>query len=454
MGDNEITLDAVLENSFDGIYITDGEANTIKLNKAYENITGLKKDEVLNKNMKDLVKNNIISKSGSILAIKNKKPVTLCQEFKTGKKAIISSSPVFDKKGNVIMVVTNVRDMTEIYRLREEMEEKERHTSKLNAELEIIKTKVAKRNDIVAVDKNTLNVLHLANKVSVLDTPVILFGETGVGKEVFAQYIYRNSSRSKERFIKVNCAAIPQNLIESELFGYASGAFTGADKNGKMGLFELADKGTIFLDEVGELPIEMQSKILRVLQEKEIRRVGSPKSILIDVRVIAATNRDLKEMVINKTFREDLYYRLVVFPITIPPLRDRVEDIEPLVKIFTEKINNKYRFNKSFTQEAIQLLKDYHWPGNIRELVNVVERALIISSREQIYSSELPMSEKKDVNIVLRSSKNLKDILEEIEFEYISAAYEEYKNVRDAASSLGMDASTFVRKRKKYLKNE
>lgn len=454
MGDNEITLDAVLENSFDGIYITDGEANTIKLNKAYENITGLKKDEVLNKNMKDLVKNNIISKSGSILAIKNKKPVTLCQEFKTGKKAIISSSPVFDKKGNVIMVVTNVRDMTEIYRLREEMEEKERHTSKLNAELEIIKTKVAKRNDIVAVDKNTLNVLHLANKVSVLDTPVILFGETGVGKEVFAQYIYRNSSRSKERFIKVNCAAIPQNLIESELFGYAPGAFTGADKNGKMGLFELADKGTIFLDEVGELPIEMQSKILRVLQEKEIRRVGSPKSILIDVRVIAATNRDLKEMVRNKTFREDLYYRLVVFPITIPPLRDRVEDIEPLVKIFTEKINNKYRFNKSFTQEAIQLLKDYHWPGNIRELVNVVERALIISSREQIYSSELPMSEKKDVNIVLRSSKNLKDILEEIEFEYISAAYEEYKNVRDAASSLGMDASTFVRKRKKYLKNK
>ena len=454
MGDNEITLDAVLENSFDGIYITDGEANTIKLNKAYENITGLKKDEVLNKNMKDLVKNNIISKSGSILAIKNKKSVTLCQEFKTGKKAIISSSPVFDKKGNVIMVVTNVRDMTEIYRLREEMEEKERHTSKLNAELEIIKTKVAKRNDIVAVDKNTLNVLHLANKVAVLDTPVILFGETGVGKEVFAQYIYRNSSRNKERFIKVNCAAIPQNLIESELFGYAPGAFTGADKNGKMGLFELSDKGTIFLDEVGELPLEMQSKILRVLQEKEIRRVGSPKSILIDVRVIAATNRDLKEMVRNKTFREDLYYRLVVFPITIPPLRDRVEDIEPLVKIFTEKINNKYRFNKSFTQEAIKLLKDYHWPGNIRELVNVVERALIISSREQIYSSELPMSEKKDVNIVLRSSRNLKDILEEIEFEYISAAYEEYKNVRDAASSLGMDASTFVRKRKKYLKNK
>ncbi len=451
MNDNELTLDAVLENSFDGIYITDGEANTIKLNRAYETITGLRRDEVLDKNMKDLVKNKVISKSGSIIAIKNKKSVTLCQEFKTGKRAIISSSPVFDSEGNVIMVVTNVRDITEIYRLREEMEEKERHTSKLNAELEIIKSKMAKNEGLVAVDKNTLNVLHLANKVSNLDTPVILFGETGVGKEVFAEYIYSNSSRNKERFIKVNCAAIPQNLIESELFGYEGGAFTGADKNGKMGLFELADKGTIFLDEIGELPLEMQSKILRVLQEKEIKRVGSPKSIAIDVRVIAATNRDLKEMVKDKSFREDLYYRLVVFPITIPPLRERIDDIEPLVNIFTEKANKKYRFSKSFTKEAIELLKAYSWPGNIRELVNVVERALIISSREQIYSSELPMSEKKDVNLVLRSSKNLKDIVEEIEYEYISAAYEEYKNVRAAAESLGMDASTFVRKRKRYL---
>lgn len=452
MGDNEITLEAVLESSFDGIYITDGDANTIKLNKAYENITGLKREEVLNKNMRDLVDNNVISKSGSILAIKNKKPVTLCQAFKTGKRAIISSSPVFDSEGNVIMVVTNVRDMTEIYRLREEMEEKERHTSKLNAELEIIKSKMANRDDIVAADENTLNVLHLANKVSELDTPVILFGETGVGKEVFAQYIYRNSSRSKERFIKVNCAAIPHNLIESELFGYASGAFTGADKNGKMGLFELADKGTIFLDEIGELPLDMQSKILRVLQEKEIKRVGSPSSIAIDVRVIAATNRDLKDMVKTKLFREDLYYRLVVFPITIPPLRERIDDIEPLVNIFTDKINKKYRFNKSFTNEAIDLLKAYNWPGNIRELVNVVERALIINSRDQIYSSELPMAEKNDVKTVLRSSKNLKDIIEEIEYEYINAAYEEYKNVRAAAASLGMDASTFVRKRKKYSK--
>lgn len=452
MGDNEITLDAVLESSFDGIYITDGDANTIKLNKAYENITGLKREEVLNKNMRDLVDNNVISKSGSIIAIKNKKPVTLCQAFKTGKRAIISSSPVFDNEGNVIMVVTNVRDMTEIYRLREEMEEKERHTSKLNAELEIIKSKMANRDDIVAADENTLNVLHLANKVSELDTPVILFGETGVGKEVFAQYIYRNSNRSKERFIKVNCAAIPHNLIESELFGYASGAFTGADKKGKMGLFELADKGTIFLDEIGELPLDMQSKILRVLQEKEIKRVGSPSSIAIDVRVIAATNRDLKEMVKAKTFREDLYYRLVVFPITIPPLRERTQDIEPLVNIFTDRINKKYRFNKSFTKEAIDLLKSYSWPGNIRELVNIVERALIISSREQIYSSELPMAEKNDVKTVLRSSKNLKDIIEEIEYEYINAAYEEYKNVRAAAASLGMDASTFVRKRKKYSK--
>jgi len=450
MGDNELTLDAVLENSFDGIYITDGEANTIKLNRAYEHITGLSGDEVLNKNMEDLVRNKVISRSGSIMAIKSKQPVTLCQEFKTGKKAIISSTPVFDNEGNVIMVVTNVRDMTEIYRLREEMEEKEKDNSKLNAELEILKSKMAKRNDIIASDKNTLSVLHLANKVAALDTPVILFGETGVGKEVFAEYIFSNSDRKNERFIKVNCAAIPQNLMESEFFGYAGGAFTGAEKNGKIGLFELADKGTIFLDEIGELPLEMQSKILRVLQEKEIKRVGTPTSISVDVRVIAATNRNLQEMVKDKSFREDLYYRLVVFPLTIPPLRERLEDIEPLVNIFTEKANKKYRFSKSFTKEAIELMKSYSWPGNIRELINVVERALIISNKNQIYSSELPISGKTDFDIVKKSVINLKDIIGEIEREYISAAYEEYKNVRTAAASLGMDASTFVRKRKKY----
>lgn len=454
MGDNEITLDAVLENSFDGIFITDGEANIIKVNKAYETITGLKIEEILNKNMKDLVLNNVISRSGSIMAINQKKSVTLHQEFKTGKKAIISSSPVFDEYGNVIMVITNVRDLTEMYQLKEEIEEKEKHTSRLSAELEIIKNKMANREDIIAVDENTLNVLHIANKVASLDTPVILFGETGVGKEVFAEYIYRNSSRSEGHFIKVNCAAIPHNLIESELFGYVAGSFTGADKNGKMGLFEVADKGTIFLDEIGELHLEMQSKILRVLQEREIKRIGSAKSTKIDVRIIAATNRDLKEMVKEKLFREDLYYRLVVFPITIPPLRERVEDIEPLVKIFTDKANKKYRFNKSFTQKAIELLKTYNWPGNIRELINVVERAIIVSSKDQIYSTELPMSEKNDSILEIKHTQNLKEIIECIELDYINRAYQEYGNVRDAAQSLGIDASTFVRKRKRYSKTK
>jgi len=450
MGDNEITLDAVLENSFDGIFITDGEANTIKVNKAYETITGLKREEILNKNMKDLVLNNVISKSGSIMAINQKKTVTLNQEFKTGKKAIISSTPVFDKDGNVIMVVTNVRDLTEMYQLKEEIEEKEKHTTRLSVELEAIKNKMANREDMIAVDENTLNVLHIANKVAALDTPVILFGETGVGKEVFAEYIFMNSSRSGERFRKVNCAAIPCNLIESELFGYEGGSFTGADKDGKMGLFEVADKGTIFLDEIGELQLEMQSKILRVLQEKEIKRVGSTRSTAIDVRIITATNRDLKDMVKEKQFREDLYYRLVVFPITIPPLRERIEDIEPLVKIFTERANKKYRFNKGFTQKAIELLKTYEWPGNIRELINVVERAIIVSNKDQIYSTELPMAEKSSGLLEIKHTQNLKAIIERIELEYINIAYQEYGNVRDAAESLGMDASTFVRKRKKY----
>ena len=328
-------LDAVIENSFDGIYITDGDANTIKVNKAYELITGLKRSEVMGCNMRDLMKQNIISVSGSLLAIQKRHPVTLHQQFKTGKKALITSSPVFDKEDNITMVVTNVRDLTEIYNLKEEVARSKMRSPRSPDELESIREKLSHTSeDLVCADENSLAVLHLANKVAALDTTVILFGETGVGKEMFAKYIYQNSSRKDKPFIKVNCGAISPSLVESELFGYEKGAFTGANRNGKVGLFEVADKGTIFLDEIGELPLDMQVKLLRVLQEQEIERIGGTSPIKVDVRVIAATNRNLEEMVADKTFREDLYYRLMVFPITIPPLRERPDDITAAAWIF------------------------------------------------------------------------------------------------------------------------
>lgn len=443
----------IIESSFDGIYITDGKGNTLSANKSYESITGIKVKDVLGKNMRELVKKNIISISGSLIAIKEHRVITLEQEFKTGKKALITSSPVYDEDGNIIMVVTNVRDITELYTLKEEIQKRNEVEAKLIEELEHLK-KDSVCHDMIVQDKSSLTALLLANKVAPLDATVMLNGETGVGKEVFANYIYKNSKRNKMPFIKVNCSAIPESLIESVLFGYEKGSFTGANKDGKMGLFEVADKGTLFLDEVGELPLSMQVKLLRVLQEQEIERIGGTQPIKIDVRIIAATNRNLEEMVKNSTFREDLYYRLMVFPISIPPLRNRKHDIEPLASLFVNNLNKKYGFNKSLSDNAINTLLMYSWPGNIRELKNVIERSIIISNEDIIDSSDLSITNnagsKKHHN---SGEKNLKDEIEAIELKYINEAFKKYGNVRDAAISIGMSPSTFVRKRRKYNQN-
>lgn len=274
------------------------------------------------------------------------------------------------------MIVTNVRDLTEIYKLKNVVQEKTRALERLRLELAHVKN-AEESQDLIMKDDTALVALLLANRVAPLDTPVLLLGETGVGKEVLAHYIYQHSLRTKQSFIKVNCGAIPENLIESELFGYEGGAFTGANRNGKIGLFELASKGTLFLDEVGELPKDMQVKLLRALQEQEIMHIGGTKPIHIDTRIIAATNLNLKEMVQKEEFREDLYYRLAIFPISIPPLRSRPKDIEPLAISFLEKLNKKYTFQKTLSDASLQLLHEYTWPGNIRELKNIIERAVI-----------------------------------------------------------------------------
>lgn len=458
-------LSAIIEHSFDGIFITDKNANVLRINHAYEDITGLKSEEVLGKNMADLVKGKLISQSGSLIVARTKKPVTLQQRFKSGKEALVTSSPIFDKNGTLIMIVTNVRDLTEIYNLKEIVQEKTDAMERLRLELAHIQNPESEQ-EVIAKDETTLAAMLLANRVAPMDTTVILLGETGVGKEVMARYIYQHSHRVKNSFIKVNCGAIPESLIESELFGYESGAFTGANRSGKIGLFELANKGTLFLDEIGELPKDMQVKLLRALQEQEIMRIGGTKPIKINVRVIAATNRNLEEMVKKSEFREDLYYRLTVFPISIPPLRLRKKDITPLALSFLTKLNQKYSFKKYFSDISIQLLNEYNWPGNIRELKNIVERAIIISSSDEICPEDLhllhqsqpiiisspahPDTRQQKDEAAIQLPVDLQDTLAHMEYQYLTAAYQQCGNVRDAAHALGITPSTFVRKRKKY----
>lgn len=432
-------LEAVIESSYDGIFITDGNANALYVNKSYERIAGITKEEVLGKNTRDLEKSNIISKSATLIALKNRKAITLSQTFKTGKSVLVTSTPIFDESDNIILVVTNVRDISELEVLKLQLEE--------------LKSKIVGSCEIIAKHKSMTKLLENAKRIANVDTTVLILGETGVGKEGIAKYIYTNSQRAKKPYIKVNCGAIPENLLETEFFGYEKGAFTGAKNEGKAGLFELANNGTIFLDEVGELPLNMQVKLLRVLQEETITKIGGSKEIKIDVRIIAATNKDLEKLVEEGQFREDLYYRLNVIPILVPPLRERKDDILLLTKHFENHYNKKYNSNKKIDKTVIDILQNYNWPGNVRELKNTIERMILLNDDNTISMKDLPANilKQKEIEIINRfESSTLKDAVSLLEYEMITKAYEKHKNVRDAAESLGIDSSTFVRKRQKY----
>ncbi|WP_312943139.1 sigma 54-interacting transcriptional regulator [Oscillibacter sp.] len=446
----------ILDSIFDGVYITDGSTNTLMVNQAYLAISGLSKEQVLGKSMPDLVNAGIVNRSGTLAALKARKTVTLDQTFHTGKQVLITSTPCFEEDGSIFLVITVVRDMTELYNLQEKnRENEERYRREVNLHQALLSRK------FIVVDPKTQEVLTRAERVASLNTIVLLLGETGVGKEQFARFIFENSPRKNQTFISVNCGAIPSSLIESELFGYERGAFTGANKEGKLGIFEAANHGTVFLDEIGDLPMDMQVHLLRVLQEMRVKRIGSVKSIPVDVRIIAATNRDLWEMVQAKTFREDLYYRLNVVPITIPPLRERHGDIIPMVQGFLSDMNEKYHVQKNYIPTALKAMQDYQWPGNVRELKNVVEQSVIFSAGEYILPSDLPISisnkssdsdQSAKTGNPARISIDLKRAVAKFEYGFIKQSYEMHGNVRDAAASLGMDPSTFVRKRKRWEK--
>lgn len=449
-----LRINDILDSSYDGIYITDGDANTIMVNKAYERIAGIKVEELIGRNMNDLVKEGYISQSATLLVLKDRKINTIEQNFKTGKKALVTSTPVFNSAGDITMVVTNVRDITELYELKEKLDEKESLTKKYSVELEALKIELLKNNDLIAMDKKMLDIIQMAIRVAPIDTTVLITGETGVGKEEISKLIYKNSSRANKPFIKINCGSIPKTLIEAELFGYEKGSFTGANREGKIGLFEVADGGTIFLDEIGELPPDMQVKFLRVLQDGQFTRIGGIEEITVDVRILAATNRNLEEMVREKVFREDLYYRLNIVPIIIPPLRDRRDDIIPLIHYFLDKLNKKYKFKKTISSEVMKTLYAYEWKGNVRELRNIIERMVVMSEKDIISKSDLPNSVlawNESQNIINENEiVPLKQALNKVEKHLLEISFDKYGNVRDAAKALEIDPSTFVRKRQKY----
>lgn len=447
-------LDEIIEKAPDGIYITDGEANVLRVNAAFERITGVMRTEVLGRNQRDIMKEGLIGQSNVLPALERQTSVTILHDnFPASRQVLDTCIPVFNAEGDIIMTVSSVRDLTELNELRATLEQERAHRERYERQIEIIKGHSLQGGDLVIYDKKMLQTLLLAKRMTQVDSTVLLTGETGVGKEEIARYIHLNSSRRDGLFVEVNCGAISEHLAESELFGYEKGAFTGALQSGKAGLFEAANGGTLFLDEVGELPLDIQVKMLRALQTNTITRVGGTKTIPVNVRIIAATNQDLLQMVRQNRFREDVYYRLNVVPIHIPPLRDRPDDIEHLINHFLARFNERYKLNKSLSSRVHQTLLRHDWPGNVRELKNIVEHISVVEEGDVITMDALPLyiQKRQDMSGEKRPS-SMREQLQQYEYSLIQEAYEARPNVRAAAEYLGMPVSTFVRRRKELAK--
>ena len=436
---------AIIDCSYDGIVVTDSRGFITKVNPALEQLLHMTSDELVGMNVKDMEKKGIVYPSATLLAIKTGRPVTFFQKHWTGREVLTTGNPVMDENGRVIRVIVNMRDMKALQDMENRINQ---GIGKVFSDEENLEELLSMRSPAFQA------VMEIARKLARIDSTILVLGESGTGKDLITRFIHRTGHRSKGPFVKIDCGAIPENLIESELFGYETGSFTGAKRQGKPGLLEVAHTGTVFLDEVGELPLSQQVKLLRVLQDKKIVRVGGTKQIDIDIRVIAATNRDLEEMVKNGEFRSDLFYRLSVVPLEIPPLRQRKEDIIPLANRFLAKYNRKYGFSKTISEELQKILLEHHWPGNIRELENLIERLAIVSRESEIQPGSLPPGfikkngEAQNVEVV--GLIPLKKALEEVERKLLERAKERYNSTYKIAEILEVDQSTIVRKLKKY----
>lgn len=447
----------LLESSYDGIWITDHVGKILFVNSANAKLLGVPRSELENKTTQELQDEGVFQTSAILEALQTRQQVSkVCNNPRTCLTVLATATPVFNEAGDIQYIFNNVRDITALNEMRESLQDKDEIIRQQNSQLETMRLRLGV-GTIIANSKAFTQVVELARRAATFDgATVLILGESGTGKEVISELIVNTSPRKDKPYLQINCGAIPENLIESELFGYEKGAFTGADAKGRKGLFEAANGGTVFLDEIGDLPLHMQVKLLRVLQQKRIVRVGGTETVNLDVRIIAATNKDLKQMVKEGRFREDLYYRLNVVPIEIPPLRDRKEDILPLVNHFLTVANRKYHTNKSIYSDTIDVLESYSWPGNVRELENLMENLVITTPgdiiRRENLSERLKFSTEdhgftEDTEVI-----TLKETVERAEYMAIQKAIRQCGSIRKAAVALGVDPSTIVRKQQNYQK--
>ncbi len=460
-------LERVLYDMAYSVFVTDGAGTVIMANPAATKHLNIPLNILLGSNVKDMVETGQYDRSTAWEAIINRNPVMGAVKSLNGLVNIADSTPLFDEKGDISMVITNSRDKE----LFEEVLSKLKKQMEINhlykSEIEYHRERQKEGDLVIASSPAMKEIIEEVGKIASTNSTVMIYGESGSGKEVIAQYIHRQSTRAEGPFISVNCAAIPESLLESEFFGYEKGAFTGANSKGKPGMFELSNNGTIFLDEIAEMPLALQSKLLRVLETREIRRIGGVKSIKLNLRIIGATNKELAQLVKKNCFREDLYYRLNVIPVYIPPLRQRPDDIRDLALMFLKENNLKYGYHRFFSSGSIKALCDYDWPGNVRELRNVVERAVITSNQEEITINPVanPQNDKihgilvdagnknNAQNLTIPASGELKEIVQEVEYQYIKKVLDECDGcIVKAAQKLGIHRSAIYKKLKRQQK--
>ncbi|MBE7118709.1 sigma 54-interacting transcriptional regulator [Bacillus cereus] len=450
-------LHAILSSIYDEILVVNHKGELIRYSETVINdFWGSNLKDLLGKNLLDLEKKGLFSPSVTRLVLEKQKKVSVVQETKSGRKILAVGNPVFNENGELHRIIIASRDITEATRLKTELHEIKKISKQYKKELDDFKNKDRFLKKLIYCSPKMEQIINQAKKIADFSSNVLISGESGVGKEVIAQAIHQLGNRSSKPFLKLNCGAIPETLLESELFGYTKGAFTGADKNGKEGYFKRADQGILFLDEIGEMPLHLQVKLLRVLQEQEVIPIGSTIPTKINVQIIAATNKSLEKMVESGTFREDLFYRLNVIPLRVPPLRERMEDVPVLAFHFLQQLNEKYNKNYHLTPDALSLLEFYSWPGNVRELQNMIER-LVVSADDPVIEAEFvskfltPGYDFKKSKPVITRVLPLQEALHSVEEQLILLAMKQYKTTTKAAKALGISQSSVSRKYQKIV---
>lgn len=443
----------------DGLCISDRNGVILLVNKTYSEITGIPSEEALGKSAATMVQNGVFDVVLNPEVVQGRQTVTRVQTLSNGHKLVLEGHPIFDAQGDVAYVATFMRDVTILLELREQLTDQKELLETFQRINNPDTGKILKYPR-AAHSQAMRRLYEEAETIAAADATVLLLGETGVGKDVLARRIHGGSPRAGKAFIKVDCGCIPEHLVETELFGYTAGSFSGANKGGKAGLIEAANGGTLFLDEIGELPLAMQSRLLRVLQDWEVMRVGATSPRSVDIRILAATNKDLEKEVKKGRFRKDLYYRLKVVVLTVPPLRTRQDDILPLAHSFLNYYAGKYGRRITLTHQAEQKLLDHSWPGNVRELENMMQGLVVTCNKDALGCADLPIGKANSPETLPQGAaprnldgRTFKEIMKELEDNVIKAGLKRYGSISEVAKKFQVDRSTIFRKVKAWGKS-